>query len=99
MASTNPGREPLATGIPKSKPGITFAAQDQLPKLPIPELESSCKQYLEALAPLQSDREHEESVAAVHDFLKAEGPELQDRLKKYSTGKSSYIEQFCELLG
>jgi len=27
--------------------------------------------------------------------LKSEGPELQERLKKYANGKTSYIEQFC----
>ena len=92
---TESQREPLASQQSKPKPGITFAAQDSLPKLPIPELEGSCKKYLESLKPLQSAREHAESVAAVQDFMKNEGPELQERLKKYATGKTSYIEQFC----
>ncbi|OJD18285.1 hypothetical protein AJ78_01661 [Emergomyces pasteurianus Ep9510] len=74
--------------------GITFANQDSLPKLPIPDLESTCSKYLECLAPLQSPREQEESKAAVHEFLKTDGPELQDKLKNYATSKSSYIEQF-----
>ncbi|KAL1306613.1 hypothetical protein AAFC00_005294 [Neodothiora populina] len=77
-----------------SKPGITYASQDKLPKLPIPDLESSLKKYLIALQPLQNAREHGETKAAVEDFLHSEGPELQERLKKYATGKSSYIEQF-----
>lgn len=89
-------KAPLANSTnPMSKPGITFASQDKLPKLPIPELESSCKKYLAALEPLQNSREHSETKAAVEDFIKHEGPELQERLKKYATGKSSYIEQFC----
>ncbi|KAI9846197.1 MAG: hypothetical protein M1837_004311 [Sclerophora amabilis] len=87
-------KEPLASHKATHKPGITFAAQDKLPKLPIPELDSTCKKYLDALRPLQSSREHAESTAAVQEFLKAEGPELQERLKKYATGKTSYIEQF-----
>jgi carnitine O-acetyltransferase len=33
--------------------GITFANQDKLQKLPIPQLEDSCRYYLEALEPLQ----------------------------------------------
>ena len=77
------------------KAGITFAAQDRLPKLPIPELDSTCIKYLNALKPLQGHREHEETAIAVQEFLKNEGPELQARLKKYATGKTSYIEQFC----
>ncbi len=88
-------REPLAASKTKHEPGITFAAEDKLPKLPIPELENSCRKYLEALKPLQTTREHETSTAAVHEFLAAEGPDLQERLKKYATGKTSYIEQFC----
>ena len=91
-------REPLSSQQSKLNPGITFAAQDRLPKLPIPELESTCKKYLEALRPLQSTREYEESVAAVGEFKRHEGLELQERLKKYATGKTSYIEQFCRYI-
>lgn len=83
---------------PQSKPGITYAAQDKLPKLPIPDLESTCKKYLDSLDPLQTAREHHDSERAVEEFLRSEGPELQKKLKEYATGKSSYIEQFCELV-
>ncbi|KAK5132342.1 hypothetical protein LTR08_009177 [Meristemomyces frigidus] len=86
---------PIATHMnPASKPGVTFAAQDMLPKLPIPDLEATCKKYLAALDPLQTAREHADSERAVYEFLRAEGPELQEKLKQYATGKSSYIEQF-----
>ena len=89
-------KEPLAYQQPKASPGITFAAQDKLAKLPIPDLESTCKKYLYALKCLQSHREHQNTIAAVQEFLKREGPELHERLKKYATGKTSYIEQFCK---
>ncbi|KAF1979225.1 carnitine acetyl transferas-like protein [Bimuria novae-zelandiae CBS 107.79] len=79
---------------PESRPGITFAHQDKLPKLPIPELESSCKKYLAALKPLQSPKEHNDTVHAIQDFIKSDGPALQDKLKKYANGKANYIEQF-----
>ncbi|KAI9792753.1 MAG: hypothetical protein M1835_007664 [Candelina submexicana] len=86
-------REPLAASKPKHKPGITFAAEDKLPKLPIPDLENSCKKYLEALKPLQSPREHDASIAAVHQFLTTEGPDLQERLKRIPTSSryDSYL--------
>ncbi|KAG6163848.1 hypothetical protein E4U47_001294 [Claviceps purpurea] len=74
--------------------GITFAAQDKLPKLPIPHLASTCDKYLEALKPLQSPRERAETEHAVRDFLSTDGPDLQEKLKKYARGKTSYIEQF-----
>lgn len=88
---------PSASQDTEPKTGITYACQDKLPKLPIPDLESTCKKYLEALKPLQSAREHEDTIAAVQEFLKNDGPKLQERLKKYATRKSSYIEQFCKL--
>lgn len=92
-------KAPLATITnPNSKPGITFASQDKLPKLPIPELDASCKKYLAALKPLQSTKEHNDSQHAVEDFLKADGLVLQEKLKKYASGKANYIEQFCESL-
>ncbi|KAL6720215.1 carnitine O-acetyltransferase yat1 [Lecanora helva] len=87
-------REPLANHGVKQKPGITFAAQDRLPKLPIPELESTLKKYKDILRPLQNRREQADTNAAAEEFLKGEGVELQTRLKKYATGKTSYIEQF-----
>ncbi|KAG5969877.1 hypothetical protein E4U58_000970 [Claviceps cyperi] len=74
--------------------GITFAAQDRLPKLPIPHLASTCDKYLEALKPLQGPRERAETEHAVRDFLSTDGPDLQEKLKKYARGKTSYIEQF-----
>jgi carnitine O-acetyltransferase len=89
-------REPLAASkSAQSKPGVTFAAQDKLPKLPIPDLESTLQKYLTALEPLQSGREHRATEDAVSEFMHNEGPQLNERLKLYATGKSSYIEQFC----
>ncbi|PTB63929.1 hypothetical protein BBK36DRAFT_1171377 [Trichoderma citrinoviride] len=88
-------RVPKATyNETKMEGGITFRHQDKLPKLPIPELENTAKRYLEALKPLQSPREHAETQHAVNEFLREEGPDLQEKLKRYAQGKTSYIEQF-----
>jgi carnitine O-acetyltransferase len=90
-------QEPLAASKnAESKPGITFAAQDSLPKLPIPDLEATARRYLQALDPLQTAREHADSERAVTEFLNADGPALQEKLRGYAEGKSSYIEQFCK---
>ncbi|QPH10369.1 hypothetical protein C2857_001653 [Epichloe festucae Fl1] len=74
--------------------GITFASQDKLPKLPIPDLASTCDKYLQALRPLQTPSERAETEHAVRDFLEGDGPDLQEKLKRYARGKTSYIEQF-----
>ncbi|KAJ5224637.1 uncharacterized protein N7469_008140 [Penicillium citrinum] len=87
------GGEPVELHTPK-KQGLTFANQDSLPKLPIPELEDTCRRHLDALAALQTPREHEDSKAAVKDFLRTDGPLLQERLKNYASSKTSFIEQF-----
>jgi carnitine O-acetyltransferase len=79
-----------------SRPGITYAAQDNLPQLPIPDLESSCKKYLESLKPLQSPKEQHDSQVSIKEFLRSDGPMLQAKLKEYAQGKANYIEQFCE---
>jgi carnitine O-acetyltransferase len=89
-------KSPIAQQNDKSKPGITFAAQDKLPKLPIPELESSMNKYLSALTPLQSAKEHRDSEAAVKEFLRSDGQKLQEKLKEYASGRANYIEQFCK---
>ena len=92
------GTSAISTKEPRAGAGVTFAHQDDLPRLPIPDLEVTSSRYLDALKPLQSAREHEDTEAAVKDFVRKDGPELQDRLRKYATGKSSYIEEFCMCL-
>ncbi|GBE80432.1 Putative mitochondrial carnitine O-acetyltransferase [Sparassis crispa] len=72
----------------------TFARQDELPKLPIPPLEDSCRRYLAALEGLQEPREHLETKRAVEAFLRGDGPRIQDRLRAYAKDKASYIEEF-----
>lgn len=81
----------------KTKGGVTYAHQDELPKLPIPALEQTCQRYLSSLRPLQGPREHQDTRNAVQEFLNNEGPELDAKLRAYAEGKTSYIEQFCKL--
>jgi carnitine O-acetyltransferase len=93
VSPEQPSSEAVKVHTPKEK-GLTFANQDSLPKLPIPDLEDTCRRHLEALSPLQTIREHEETKAAVKDFLKTDGPILQEKLRTYASSKTSYIEQF-----
>ncbi|KAH7040433.1 carnitine acetyl transferase [Microdochium trichocladiopsis] len=86
-------RPQLMGEIPRPA-GITFAGQDELPRLPIPSLESTCQKYLAALKPLQDPREHAETNLAVYEFLHHDGPQLQAKLQDYAKDKISYIEQF-----
>ncbi|KAI0369642.1 acyltransferase ChoActase/COT/CPT [Pilatotrama ljubarskyi] len=90
MASNGPVTK-FESHPPESR---TFARQKELPKLPIPPLEETCRRYLTALEGLQDPREHEETRRAVEDFLQNEGPRVQEKLKEYAKDKASYIEEF-----
>ncbi|RDB19388.1 putative mitochondrial carnitine O-acetyltransferase [Hypsizygus marmoreus] len=74
--------------------GRTFAYQDKLPKLPIPPLEDTCRRYVRALEALQDEREHALTKEAVEDFLKNDGPKIQQKLQEWAKTKDSYIEDF-----
>ncbi|KAJ8591932.1 acyltransferase ChoActase/COT/CPT [Rhizopogon salebrosus TDB-379] len=63
-----------------SPPGHTFANQHNLPKLPIPPLDATCKRYLTALRGLQDDKEHAATLRAVQAFLDGEGPKDRDEI-------------------
>lgn len=93
---TKDEKSPLSIKNTKSKAGITFAAQDNLPKLPVPDLQGSMDRYLQALIPLQSPKEHRDTAISVKEFMRSDGPKLQEKLKEYAQGKANYIEQFCE---
>jgi len=89
-------KNPLGSQQPTTQPGITYSHQDKLPTLPIPDLEATLKKYIDTLKPLQSHKEARDTANAVEEFLKGDGPELQEKLRKYAEGRSSYIEQFCK---
>nr|CAG8432987.1 7437_t:CDS:2 [Entrophospora candida]CAG8437283.1 12115_t:CDS:2 [Entrophospora candida] len=78
----------------KEQAKITFQYQDKLPKLPIPPLEETLERYLSTIKPLQREKDHQQSIEVVQQFLQNEGPLLQENLKKYASDKSSYIEEF-----
>ena len=72
-------------------PSRTFARQDELPKLPVPPLEETCKRYLKALEGLQDSKDHEETKKAVQDFLEGDGPRVQEKLKEWAADKARYV--------
>ncbi|EGV60279.1 carnitine O-acetyltransferase yat1 [Yamadazyma tenuis] len=74
---------------------MTYQYQDQLQKLPIPDLHQTCTNYLRVLKPLQTEKEYEKTMEAVAKFLKSgTGKYLDEQLREYSKNRNSYIEQF-----
>lgn len=76
-----------AAKFPRNPVNVTFAHQAQLPKLPIPPLADTCRRYLTALEGLQDAKEHEETKRAVEDFLKGDGPKIDERLRAWAASK------------
>jgi carnitine O-acetyltransferase len=63
-------------------------APKNLPTLPIPPLEDSCRRYLRALEGLQEPDEHARTKKAVEEFLGGDGPRIQARLKGWAAKKA-----------
>lgn len=71
------------------------AKEPELPKLPLPKLEDTCKRYLRALEALQDEEEHQRTKGVVREFLESgEGSKWHKKLEEYNDGVDSYIEEF-----
>ncbi|TFY81213.1 hypothetical protein EWM64_g2802 [Hericium alpestre] len=68
----------------------TAGKKTKLPKLPIPDLEDTCRRYLTALEGLQDPTDHEHTRHAVEQFLNGEGPRIQEKLKAWAEKKDRY---------
>lgn len=80
--------------------GVTFANQDKLPRLPIPNLEETANKLLQFLEALQTTQQKLRAQEEVLGFLRGEGPRLQKLLREYERNGisegvlGSYIEEF-----
>lgn len=76
----------------------TFAAEDQLPRVPLPTLEDSAARFLEWSAPLLTADERAATEAAVADLLRQDGPgrALHAALAEYDAtpGVGSWLDLF-----
>jgi len=78
----------------------TFAAQKDIPRLPIPTLEETLDKLPKVLEALQTQSEQEETLKLVEEFHNGVGPMLQKMLQEYecegiACGRlGSYIEEF-----
>lgn len=82
---------PTTTFEADPPPNRTFARQAELPKLPVPPLEETCRRYLTALRGLQDEKEHAKTKIVVDEFLKGEGPRIQERLKEWAKSKARWV--------
>lgn len=76
----------------------TFAAEDTLPRVPLPTLEDSCARFLEWCSPLLTPEELATTEAAVADLLRpgGAGRTLHAAVAEYDAtpGVGSWLDQF-----
>ncbi|GAB2631864.1 choline/carnitine O-acyltransferase [Nocardia goodfellowii] len=76
----------------------TFAADDHLPRVPLPALTDSCTRFMQWCAPLLSAEEYATTQAAVDDLLRPDGPgrKLHAALTEYDNtpGVGSWLDLF-----
>lgn len=74
----------------------TMHFQKSLPRLPIPELAKSGERYLNALKPILSAAQYDQSEKRTRDFLTNEGKFLQEKLilKDKANKHTSYISDY-----
>uniref|UniRef100_A0A7S4MLA7 Choline/carnitine acyltransferase domain-containing protein n=1 Tax=Vannella robusta TaxID=1487602 RepID=A0A7S4MLA7_9EUKA len=76
----------------------TFQHQNELPPLPVPDLNESCDLYLKSIQPLADQTQFENTKNVVDQFRQNEGPILQKRLlehaKETQKHNKSWLEDF-----
>ena len=76
----------------------TFAAEDGLPRVPVPALDDSCAQFLAWCAPLLDAEQMAATRDAVEALRDGPGPELQAALEAYAADPAthSWLDAFWE---
>ncbi|MBN9791484.1 choline/carnitine O-acyltransferase [Pseudonocardia sp. TMWB2A] len=74
----------------------TFAADDDLPKVPLPTLSASVDRFLEWCAPLLTPDEYARTESAARELLAEGGPAsvLQADLERFDAGAHSWLDAF-----
>ncbi|KAJ2749125.1 Carnitine O-acetyltransferase mitochondrial, partial [Coemansia nantahalensis] len=88
---------PLDAGHLRPERGPLFAHQGRLPRLPVPDLESTLARYAASLEPLLPPDQLARSRRAIEAFGgSAEGQELQRRLRERAAepGRANWLEEW-----
>eukprot|EP01137_Pigoraptor_chileana_P035371 Opistho-2@29268 len=85
----------------KNKPTeSTLQYQDQLPRLPVPNLEETCSKYLASVRPVVNDADYEETSRVVNDFKRpgGAGERLHVKLVERAKEHRNWLEEWWENL-
>ena len=81
-----------------AKTAKTFEFEDNLPSLPLPELNETLNMYLESLKPFLDSNEFTKVEIIVKKFENGIGKELQESLKQRAITKKNWVSEsnhFC----
>ena len=86
---------------PEPLPGsVTFAAQPDLPRLPVPDLKQTLKRLRESLKPIAwSDSEYSSVLRKIDTFARDQGPQLQQRLLDRASETPHWLEEWWDNIG
>lgn len=100
MAVKSLRRRPLhwKAAAPEPLPStLTFAAQRDLPKLPVPTLEDTVVRLKESLKPIAwSEAEYSTVSKKIDQFAANKGPELQARLLQRASERPHWLEEWWD---
>lgn len=89
------------SAAPEPLPGsLTFAAQPNLPRLPVPDLNHTLDRLRESLKPIAwSDEEYSSVIRKIDTFANDQGPQLQQRLLDRANEKPHWLEEWWDNIG
>ncbi|XP_052106150.1 carnitine O-palmitoyltransferase 1, liver isoform-like [Mytilus californianus] len=70
----------------------TYYFQEVLPKLPVPDLNTSCDRFLASMRPILSDDDYRNLLTEVIDFKEKDGPILQSYLLQRATRTNNWLK-------
>jgi hypothetical protein len=89
------------SAAPEPLPGtVTFAAQPNLPRLPVPDLKQTLDRLKDSLKPIAwSDSEYSSVLSKIDTFANDQGPQLQQRLLTRASEKPHWLEEWWDNIG
>lgn len=69
----------------------TFSFDENLPSLPVPDLEKTVKKYLESIVPFLNELEFQRTAKIVDDFRTGIGKNLQFHLVERSRNERNWV--------
>ncbi|KAJ2915465.1 hypothetical protein MD484_g4951, partial [Candolleomyces efflorescens] len=85
---------------PEPLPGLTFASQSSLPKLPVPKLEDTLGRFKESLKPIAwTEEEFKTAAQKIDEFGAGKGKELHERLLEHDQGTKHWLENWWDDTG